>query len=767
MYKMKVTGKLFVFALILSLLFSAGAVAAEENITFDQSELQTVSSETYEENDITVSSNFKDDEALGATHVVVGTYFTNIQDKIDSADDGDTIFLNGKTYTGDVKISVNKKLTIVGGSYLEDASYATLDAGFQSRIMEITSGNVVLKGIKFINGNATQYGGALYWSGAEGVLENCIFENNIAGVHGGALGINGVNSQIISCNFTDNAAYNQGGAVILMGSAESSTISNCNFKGNTAKYWGGAIESDGANVHVRDSNFTDNVAEIQGGGAINSNSNNLNISKCKFINNTAKSYLGGAIRSSRKVAVSDSDFINNSAKTDGGAIYLTDYTGDCSIIDSNFTNNSANGNGGAVCSAGSSLLVEKNYFKDNNALKADNLWVIGTNSKILNNAIDNSALGTSGIYVGNKDNVVVLDNKFTNPNCEIQYAIMEVEGLFVGYIGSTIKIPIKVYDNFGNPMEKWVSIKGYGGRTFHDGVAVFDFQLPDDETVLDLTVSYDNVVKDIKVSVISQSVIGVSQPNGGNDDVVVRMAHGATGSVIININGINYISEIVNNTATIKLRGLYNGHYPAIVAYVGDKNYPSQCDLAIINIKHSPNYQISGNKDITVKYGGKATYKVLITKDGKAVGAGEAVTISFNGVDYHIKTDSRGYATLNLKTNIKVANYNIKTTYNGKSVLNKIKIVQIIKASDKKVKKSSKLTKVKISLNKVDGKILKNKNIKIKFNGKKYTVKTNYNGVAIWKVKKSMVKNLKTGKKVKYILTYGKDTLTKNLIIKK
>ena len=68
---------------------------------------------------------------------------------------------------------------------------------------------------------------------------------------------------------------------------------------------------------------------------------------------------------------------------------------------------------------------------------------------------------------------------------------------------------------------------------------------------------------------------------------------------------------------------------------------------------------------------------------------------------------------------------------------------------------------------KVDGKYLKGKTLKVKFNGKTYNVKTNSKGIGTWKVKKSMVKKLKVGKKIKYTVTYGKDTLTKKLTIKK
>ena len=224
---------------------------------------------------------------------------------------------------------------------------------------------------------------------------------------------------------------------------------------------------------------------------------------------------------------------------------------------------------------------------------------------------------------------------------------------------------------------------------------------------------------------------------------------------------------VVNDTATVKLTDLSNGVYTANVSYSGDANYPSKDTLASVTVKHlTPVILISQNRDVSVIYSGKVIYKVLITKDGKAA-AGESVTFNFNGKNTVVKSDANGYATLNLNTNVKVGTHNVKATYNGVSVTNKVKITQIIKASNKKVKKSAKVTKIKISLNKVDGKYLKSKTLKIKFNKKIYKVKTNKKGVGTWKVKKSMLKKLKVGKKVKYTVTYGKATVTKKLTIRR
>lgn len=59
---MKVKQKFFIFALILSLILSVGAVMAADDMTFDQSELKAVSTET----DIELSENSISEE-IGAS----------------------------------------------------------------------------------------------------------------------------------------------------------------------------------------------------------------------------------------------------------------------------------------------------------------------------------------------------------------------------------------------------------------------------------------------------------------------------------------------------------------------------------------------------------------------------------------------------------------------------------------------------------------------------------------------------------------------------
>ena len=55
---MKVKNKIFIIALILSLILSVTAVAAADDITFDQSDIQAVSDET----ELKLDANQDDDE---------------------------------------------------------------------------------------------------------------------------------------------------------------------------------------------------------------------------------------------------------------------------------------------------------------------------------------------------------------------------------------------------------------------------------------------------------------------------------------------------------------------------------------------------------------------------------------------------------------------------------------------------------------------------------------------------------------------------------
>ena len=277
------------------------------------------------------------------------------------------------------------------------------------------------------------------------------------------------------------------------------------------------------------------------------------------------------------------------------------------------------------------------------------------------------------------------------------------------------------------------------------------------------------VTKEINVSSnVPESALSI--PDSAKSDAPttysISLPGNAEGFLEVDVDGTEYLAALINGSASITVPALAAGNHNVAVKYTGDENYSPVSKKTTLNVT-DPVLNLSQNLDVGSLYSAKAVYKVLVTRDGKAVGAGEAVTFKFNGKTYAVKTDSKGYATLNIDTNVKPKTYDITAEYKGVKVSNKVTVKNIIKAQNKKVKKSKKVTKVKISLNKVDGKYLKGKVLKIKFKGKTYKVKTNKKGTATWKVKKSMLKKLKAGKKYKYTVTYGNDVVTKKLTVKK
>ena len=763
---MKVTQKIFAVALLLSLMLLIAPAMAQDNMTFEQSNLQEESAET----DIEQSTD--DDETLNEHDVAQSNgLFSEISDKIRTSHPGEAIFLGGRTYDGqgsEIIVDVDG-LTIMGGSDWNDPSYSTLDARGLSRIFNIKSSGITIKNIKLINGNSTENGGAIYWKSGSGSIYDCIFENNNAFI-GGAVYLHDADCGIVGSNFTGNSAE-EGGAVSFIGNSQNSLVDICNFNNNEARSWGGAIKNAVENLKIEKSNFTGNYAAFNGGGSINSDGKNLSVSNCIFRNSRADKD-GGAIRSTRKLTINESEFYNNTSRN-GGAIYLTSFAGDCIIFNSRFVNNSARIEGGAIDSY-STINIQKNYFRDNHDSNlGGNIVCVGSGTIISDNEFDNWNSPSSGIFTRNVDGITFENNSFTTPSPGIVYYIIDFSPNIFGLPASIIQIPVSVHDNFGNPVQGLSIYLDYDGkvqqRTLENGSAIFDVSLPVGPTSVDALIRFDGLKENISIGILNR-FIEASQPDNLTDNVFVRTVSSPSGKIIININGINYEAEISNNLATVEIRGLANGMYPALIVNVDDEGNMRYSDVIVVKVRHAevpPVYKISSNRDVNVAYSGSGAYKMLITENGKAVGAGEKVMISFNGKTVTVKTDARGYATFAINANLKPSTYTIKATYKGVSVSNKVKITQIIKASDKKVKKSAKATKVKISLNKVNGKYLVSKTLKIKFDGKTYNVKTNKKGVGTWKIKKSMLKKFSIGKKVKYTVTYGKDTLTKKLTIKK
>ena len=362
-FKSKIICLLLVFVLFLSV----GAVSADEmtaqSIIEESKEYSSVSTEIATDEILSASN---DAENLASPDD--GT-FKALQSKINSTSSGDEIKLeNNYTYGDDFDqsgIIISKPLTIDGNGY-------TIDAMGEGRIFNITSSNVTLKNINFKNANYDDdfsQGGAIFWNGNFGILENCTFENCSAGEGGAIYYGENINGTILGCNFTDCSADYSGGAIYSMSNYGCSVV-ECNFM-NCSAYSGGAIMwMANSESFVVDSNFTDCISYEYGGAIYWTENAASYITDCNFMNCAINSdseegdYGGGAICwfgnmqgnddvpivvSTFMSCVANSTFVNCSATgryANGGAIKWGSQND--AIDNCNFVDCSATLSGGAI-----------------------------------------------------------------------------------------------------------------------------------------------------------------------------------------------------------------------------------------------------------------------------------------------------------------------------------------------------------------------------------------------------------------------------------
>ena len=188
--------------------------------------------------------------------------------------------------------------------------------------------------------------------------------------------------------------------------------------------------------------------------------------------------------------------------------------------------------------------------------------------------------------------------------------------------------------------------------------------------------------------------------------------------------------------------------------------------LAFKNMVGDDNRKIVAG-DASVLYSSNKKYSVTVYNSDKKPAKGVKVTFLINNKVFKtVTTDSKGVASVVITQ--KPGTYKITSKYGDDIKVTKtLKVTHVVSLKKVKVKRSAKKLVIKATLKKVNGKYLKSKKVTFKFNGKKYTAKTNKKGVAKVTIKSKVLKKLKAGKKVKYQVTYKKDTVKKTVKVKK
>ena len=246
-------------------------------------------------------------------------------DRINNADDGDTIIIQPGNYTV-YGIRLDKNLTICGNGSPDEI---ILDGDHMDAIFTISSqtATVCFNNLTFINA-AGDFGGAISIDPGYVYVDNCVFINNSARTNGAAIcngGIDDNKNPFISHLFVNNSVFigndvgHDGGAISsYYGDSE---IYNSYFSENYAARDGGAIRvSLFSKAYVENCTFFNNSAG-EWGGAYYSWVGDTTITNCSFLNNTAGTY-GGAVMISGNINITNSLISDNNAQS-GGAFYIT------------------------------------------------------------------------------------------------------------------------------------------------------------------------------------------------------------------------------------------------------------------------------------------------------------------------------------------------------------------------------------------------------------------------------------------------------------
>ena len=304
------------------------------------------------------------------------------------------ILKNGNTlddivsYAGAVFVQFKANLTVI------NCTFENNTAGYSGAI-ESWGGLTVINSIFRNNVANNTYAGAIFKDGDYGVtIINSTFENNSANTYAGALYIMGdsrYNKTIISTKFINNDG-NRGGAIFT--SLAPLYIDNCSFIGNKAidkntgyDASGGAIYDHSSFLSIADTEFINNTADLNGGAL--------------ELGNTQSTYYSGE-NITRKIdwtVIENCIFDNNYARKEGGAIYNGQNIAYTNITDSKFTDNFALITGGVMTNYFGFIWADNCEFINNEARDASIIYMYGhynypndyyanltvTNSKFVNN----------------------------------------------------------------------------------------------------------------------------------------------------------------------------------------------------------------------------------------------------------------------------------------------------------------------------------------------------------------------------------------------
>ena len=632
----------------------------------------------------------------GIGFVVGNSTFAN-----NTAEDAGAVYNEGDNSVVGNSTFVNNTATSIGGAIINNGKLVVDNSAFEDNAanyyggaifnwddLQVTNsafdGNdILVRNIRAMD-NVDHGGAAIYnWKNGKLDISKSNFTNNIKNYKNGNLLVGAVatiGDATISDSYFVNNSGRWGGALSVMGGESSSAtnfidIDGTKFVNNSALY-GGAMFVWGSNYSISNSVFDNNSAFGKGnmtpnnnnGGALVVTQGNIPISgtiiNSNFTNNKAQ-YGGAAWINEGTVDISNSNFINNTATVEAGAIgFEPAYTKiTATVYGTNFINNTAGVDGGAIYSSGD-LRISDSDFDNNKAQKADIIYsningLLSINGNNYSNYTENKApiINLAGIETISSDGgviITVLDNKTVNVcygDVVTLHAIITVDGVLV----ANQDLSFSVYNG-----EDVVVCKA---NSLLNGSYVATYKIND---VINKTVSivYDGPEVHINTGILNVSkatpdlTVGALNITVGDLEIItVTGPKDATGLITLTLNGIDYILPIYNGEAKFYFQDLAYGTYDVSASYSGDNHYVAAENSTVFKVdKVLANLNIHV-EDITFGENGL----VIITLPSDIDGS--IVTVNVNGKVYPVDIEN-GFGKLPLRE-LDAGDYTISAVFAG------------------------------------------------------------------------------------------------------
>ena len=524
----------------------------------------------------------------------------------------------------------------------------------------INVANVKFHNSVFINTytlNNNSHGGAIAFqaNANKGQVINCTFINASAN-DGGAIAWTGNNGLLFNSTFINNRAAQNGGAVYWSGTGGSA--GNCTFISNYALSNGGAIYWTGGSGRLYNSSFILNglLSTSSNGGAVYWSSNAGTIANSIFKNNTANN--GGAIYWVSGSSISNSIFNFNKAAT-GSAFYISSGS-NVEIINTELLNNRANYKELTITEINkydNGVIVKAHFKGYDNILNA--IYTTANNVYFTNVTY----LGVNGSRSNTGRSRILPTQTTTYPT--------DSNAIYLTDYETNQTVTIEVYDDYNNLLYQssaQTNISGEVKFSFFTSTTGGSFNVklehPEDDyyTYVGITDGGKQIV-DVNVSTsdinyLENEIINITV-------YALQPGQIPTGNVSIYINNVlfnntDYILDS-NGKVSLNISGLNGGIYHVAVVYNGDVNYFPDNGTSTFNVWKLPSFITVEVHDFTWGQSGNITIHVPQNENN-------TIILEIDDANYTVSINESGYAVftipkLNVGTHTVVAFYPESTNY--------------------------------------------------------------------------------------------------------